>query len=186
MPFTQQHEYIDAYQQSRRRDADIAIVSCCFRIQLEEQPPKNEDDGVKNPIFTVKLATLAYGGMAVKVVTAPTTQTFLVGKEWNENLLKEVYGHLAHDLPLEPGAPGGMIEYRRSLTTSFFFKFYLHVTDQLYSMYVTDFSFSWQLVERFFFILVEYQKNANLLLLHTTDRYPVANNPSRINLRWPQ
>ena len=37
---------------------------------------------------------------------------------------------LAEDLPLAPGTPGGQIEYRRSLASSFFFKFYLNVSLQ--------------------------------------------------------
>ena len=38
---------------------------------------------------------------------------------------------LAEDLPLAPGATGGQVEYRRSLASSFFFKFYLTVSEQL-------------------------------------------------------
>ena len=38
---------------------------------------------------------------------------------------------LAEDLPLAPGAPGGMEAYRKSLTLSFFFKFYLAVLKQI-------------------------------------------------------
>lgn len=38
---------------------------------------------------------------------------------------------LAEDLALAPGTPGGQIEYRRSLASSFFFKFYLNVSLQL-------------------------------------------------------
>jgi len=38
---------------------------------------------------------------------------------------------LADDLPLSPGVPGGSESYRQTLTTSFFFKFYLTVLQQL-------------------------------------------------------
>ena len=38
---------------------------------------------------------------------------------------------LLEDLPLAPGAPGGMGEYRHSLVTSFFFKFYMAVLHKL-------------------------------------------------------
>jgi xanthine dehydrogenase/oxidase len=34
---------------------------------------------------------------------------------------------LPEDLPLEPTAPGGMIEYRRTMAASFLFKFFLNV-----------------------------------------------------------
>lgn len=38
---------------------------------------------------------------------------------------------LSKDLPLADNAPGGMIEYRKSLVTSFFFKFFLSVQKEL-------------------------------------------------------
>lgn len=38
---------------------------------------------------------------------------------------------LAEELSLSPDAPGGMIEFRRTLTLSFFFKFYLTVLKKL-------------------------------------------------------
>lgn len=134
IPFTKPHEYVEAYKQSRRRDDDIAILSCCFRMEFEESPKKEGEQSV----FTVKNSVLAYGGMAVKVVTAPLTQAFLVGKNWNKEVLQQAYEKLAEDLPLAAGAPGGMIEYRRSLTTSFFFKFYLQTVDYLYSGAVSN------------------------------------------------
>lgn len=52
-------------------------------------------------------------------------------RTWNENIVQEACQLLAGDLPLAPGAPGGQVEYRRSLASSFFFKFYLNVSQQL-------------------------------------------------------
>ena len=52
-------------------------------------------------------------------------------RRWEDSLVPEVCDLLADDLPLAPGSPGGMVEYRRTLTTSFFFKFYLTVLTQL-------------------------------------------------------
>lgn len=46
-------------------------------------------------------------------------------------MLEDVHSALIEDLPLSPSAPGGMIQYRRSLTLSLFFKFYLHVLNAL-------------------------------------------------------
>lgn len=45
--------------------------------------------------------------------------------------MSDVCRLLADDLPLPPGVPGGMESYRRTLTTSFFFKFYLSVLMRL-------------------------------------------------------
>ena len=54
-----------------------------------------------------------------------------MNRRWEDSLVPEVCRLLADDLPLAAGAPGGMVEYRRTLTTSFFFKFYLTVLMQL-------------------------------------------------------
>jgi hypothetical protein len=37
-------------------------------------------------------------------------------RQWNEKMLEEAYSALMEDLPLDPSAPGGMIQYRRSLS----------------------------------------------------------------------
>ncbi|EFA78511.1 xanthine dehydrogenase [Heterostelium album PN500] len=125
VPYTRENEYIEAYKQSRRRDDDIAIVSCCFRVLLA----KNDEND-----YVVQDCTLAYGGMNVKAVTTPATQELLQGQVWQRSILEKAYQTLEKDLPLQQGAPGGMIEYRRSLTTSYFFKFFLTVSNYLYSV----------------------------------------------------
>jgi len=124
IPYTKPLEFVYAYKQSRRREDDIAIVSCCFRFLFERQ----------DNVFKVKECTLAYGGMNIKAVTCPTAEPFLIGKTWSQDILVEAYKYLENDLPLAQGAPGGMIEYRRSLTTSFFFKFFLTTCKKLYEI----------------------------------------------------
>ena len=54
-------------------------------------------------------------------------------RQWNDALVSDVCQWLGEDLPLPPGVPGGMESYRRTLTTSFFFKFYLSVLLRLQS-----------------------------------------------------
>ena len=48
-------------------------------------------------------------------------------RRWEDEVVSEASSLLAEDLPLPPGVPGGMESYRRTLTLSFFFKFYLSV-----------------------------------------------------------
>ena len=55
----------------------------------------------------------------------------MYNRPWCEPLLEKVYQLLLEDLPLPPDVPGGMPEYRHSLVTSFFFKFYLSVCSRL-------------------------------------------------------
>ncbi|KAH3859121.1 hypothetical protein DPMN_101836, partial [Dreissena polymorpha] len=124
LPFTTKNEYFCGYKQAYRREDDIATVNAGMRVVFE---------GNTN---VVKEFTLAYGGMAVVTVMPTKTMASVVGRSWDDSLVSDVCGSLADELPLSPGAPGGMAEYRRSLTLSFFFKFYLTVLQQLQAKHV--------------------------------------------------
>lgn len=52
-------------------------------------------------------------------------------RDWNEKLLQDACRLLAGEMDLSPSAPGGMVDFRRTLTLSFFFKFYLTVLQKL-------------------------------------------------------
>ncbi|CAG7824794.1 unnamed protein product [Allacma fusca] len=119
IPFTKEDEYFWGFKQAKRRDDDIAITNAGMRVQFE----------VGTTI--IKDISLAFGGMAPTTVMARTAAASLIGQQWNEHLVREACQALIEDLPLSPGAPGGMIQFRRSLTLSFFFKFYLVVTSEL-------------------------------------------------------
>ncbi|KAL5482077.1 hypothetical protein EMCRGX_G022358 [Ephydatia muelleri] len=121
IPFTREGEYIFSYKQSRRRDDDITIVSCGLRVLLEQA---GSDWKVVN-------CSLGYGGMSFRTVLAQKTQQMMVGRTWDEAMMVDACKLLLEDLPLAPGAPGGMGEYRHSLVTSFFFKFYMAVLHKL-------------------------------------------------------
>ncbi|XP_063588837.1 xanthine dehydrogenase/oxidase-like [Penaeus indicus] len=115
LPYTQEDEYAQAYKQSRRRDDDIAIVNGAMRARFVPGTSQVED------------LRVAFGGMAVTTVMAVKTAEGLRGCDWDEALLERAMALLLEDLPLDASAPGGMVEYRRALTLSLFFKFYLSV-----------------------------------------------------------
>ncbi|XP_042232442.1 xanthine dehydrogenase/oxidase-like [Homarus americanus] len=115
VPFTCQEEHIQSYKQSRRRDDDIAIVNAAMKVRMIPHTT------------TVHHLSLVFGGMAATTVIAPNTMKELVGCSWDDSLLPKATQLLLEDLPLDPSAPGGMVEYRQALTLSFFFKFYLSV-----------------------------------------------------------
>ena len=46
-------------------------------------------------------------------------------RQWGEELLQDACSSLAEEMTLHPSAPGGMVTYRRTLTLSLFYKFYL-------------------------------------------------------------
>ncbi|XP_048259580.1 xanthine dehydrogenase/oxidase-like isoform X3 [Haliotis rufescens] len=119
LPYTSQNEYFSGFKQAHRKDDDISIVNAGMKVEFL----KGTD--------VVREITLAYGGMAPTIVLATKTMEALVGRSWNDELVDEACRTLESDLPLDPGSPGGMVEYRRTLTTSFFFKFYLSVTKRL-------------------------------------------------------
>ncbi|XP_078674888.1 xanthine dehydrogenase/oxidase-like [Branchiostoma floridae x Branchiostoma belcheri] len=119
LPFTKENEYFLAYKQARRRDDDIAIVNAAFRVRFEEGTNVIRD------------IALSFGGMAPTTVMARNTANRLTGLKWDNDLLPEACSSLEDDLQLPPSVPGGMAEFRRTLTTSFFFKFFLSVQQRL-------------------------------------------------------
>lgn len=64
----------------------------------------------------IEKISLSYGGMAPTTVLALKTSAALVGRRWEDGIVEEASKYLIEDLPLDPGAPGGMIQFRRSLT----------------------------------------------------------------------
>lgn len=124
VPGTREGEFVQTYKQARRRDDDIALVTSCMRAVVAGSPP------------CVTEASLAYGGMAPTTVAAPATQAALVGIPVADLVAPVTFERLtgilaADDVPLAPGTPGGMVEYRASLAASFLFKFLLHIQQQV-------------------------------------------------------
>lgn len=119
IPFSEKDQYFVAYKQARRRDDDIAIVNMALNVFFK--PDTN----------VVSKAYLAYGGMAPTTVLARRTCEIMIGRNWDESLLENVYSSLLNELPLPDDVPGGMVKYRRSLTLSLFFKGFLHIMKKL-------------------------------------------------------
>nr|XP_030713872.1 xanthine dehydrogenase/oxidase isoform X1 [Globicephala melas] len=119
IPYSREGEFFSAFKQASRREDDIAKVTCGMRVLF--QPGAAQ----------VKELALCYGGMADRTISALRTTQKQLLKFWNEKLLQDVCAGLVEELPLSPDAPGGMIEFRRTLTLSFFFKFYLTVLQKL-------------------------------------------------------
>ncbi|XP_067680306.1 xanthine dehydrogenase/oxidase-like [Haliotis asinina] len=115
IPATKKNEFFQSFKQGPRKEDSISIVNAGMRVVFEE------DSDIIKELY------LAYGGMAPMTIMATKTMKSLVGSRWQDDLVTKATALLAEELQLDPGAPGGMCEYRQSLTTSFFFKFYLSV-----------------------------------------------------------
>lgn len=121
LPWTRPFEFVKEFKQAHRRDDDIAIVNAGIRVCLEE----------KNEKWVVSDASIAYGGVAPLSLSATKTKDYLIAKTWNNELLQGALKVLEKDILIKEDAPGGMVEFRRSLTLSFFFKFFLWVSRQM-------------------------------------------------------
>lgn len=95
-----------------------------MRIFLEE----------KGQELYVSDASIAFGGVAPASLCARKTEEFLIGKNWNKSLLQDALKVIQSDVLIKEDAPGGMVEFRRSLTLSFFFKFFLWVSYHIHDV----------------------------------------------------
>uniref|UniRef100_A0A673NE04 Xanthine dehydrogenase/oxidase n=1 Tax=Sinocyclocheilus rhinocerous TaxID=307959 RepID=A0A673NE04_9TELE len=119
IPYTRKGQYFSAFKQSPRKEDDIAIVTCGMNVFFKEQ---------SNIVQSIRIS---YGGMAPVTVLATATCNRLLNSQWNEELLEEACTSLAEEMSLSPSAPGGMVTYRRTLTISLFYKFFLNVQHKL-------------------------------------------------------
>ncbi|EFC49230.1 predicted protein [Naegleria gruberi] len=108
-------EIVHSYKQSKRREDDIAIVTSGMRMIIDKS------NGI------IRECKISFGGMSFKTLLADETSKYLIGKELNEQVFLQSLELLKQDVPLKENAPGGMIEYRCSLTLSFLYKFYISV-----------------------------------------------------------
>eukprot|EP00899_Mesostigma_viride_P019651 jgi/Mesvir1/27688/Mv07407-RA.1 len=128
LPFTRDYEYVKEFKQARRREDDIAIVNAGMRVAFVPGP--SGTGGA--PTWIVASASLAFGGVAPVTLCAPKTEAWLVGKEWSEGVAFEAVAQLAREIVIADNAPGGMVEFRRSLVGSFFFKFFVFAARKLH------------------------------------------------------
>lgn len=113
------NQFFRAYKQAQRREDDIAIVTGAF---LAELAPDTR---------TVKQLRMSYGGMAPTTKLALETVKGTEGRSWDQTLLEDVLHRVSQEFSLPPGVPGGMPRFRQALTLSFFFKFFVHVAEEL-------------------------------------------------------
>ncbi|KAI3838046.1 hypothetical protein MKW98_008997 [Papaver atlanticum] len=122
LPWTRQYEYVKEFKQAHRREDDIALVNAGMRVFLGKTSEGS---------WAVADASIVYGGVAPVSLSASKTEMLLTGKNWGQGLIQDALRELREDIVIKDGAPGGMVEFRRSLTLSFFFKFCLWVSHQM-------------------------------------------------------
>ncbi|KAM9305621.1 aldehyde oxidase-like [Gastrophryne carolinensis] len=119
IPYSREGDYISALRQAQRRENALPIVIAGMKVKFE-----TASDIVKD-------ISLYYGGVGRSTVCAKATSKALIGKRWNEDMLDEACRRILDEIVLPPSAPGGMVEYKRTLAVSFFFRLYLQVLEAL-------------------------------------------------------
>ena len=69
--------------------------------------------------------------MAPTTILALKTAEVMKGRKWDRELVEIVNESLINEIPLIDSAPGGNVNYRRSLTLSLFFKVFLQISQDL-------------------------------------------------------
>ncbi|KAJ2783497.1 hypothetical protein GGI15_002555 [Coemansia interrupta] len=115
VPFSRPGERMRAFKQAKRRDDDIAIVTCGLRVRVDAQG-------------RVADAAFAFGGMAPTTVLARRAMAAATadgGAAWGDRaVLARLLDAVQAELRLDYGVPGGMAEYRAALAGSFMLKFW--------------------------------------------------------------
>ena len=113
--------YLKPFKQARRREDDISIVTSGMSIRV----------GIKDGIFVIEDILLAFGGMAPTTILASETSKSMIGAEFNRKTFESASEMLVKELSLPIGVPGGQAAYRMTLVTSFLFKFFLAVCEEI-------------------------------------------------------
>ena len=104
IPFINTDEYVQSYKQAHRRKHDTGIVTCAFRLMLDQNSRK------------IKLFNIAFGGFGDGVILVPKkTMNRLNGGdlEWSKNeIMENVKKQLLEEIQLDQFSDGGQWEYR--------------------------------------------------------------------------
>ncbi|TPX43030.1 hypothetical protein SeMB42_g04892 [Synchytrium endobioticum] len=131
VPFTTSYDMIRAYKQAKRKDDDIAIVTACLRATILKSMRNSTKYVISKPCFV-------YGGVGPITTMAANTCAFANGAEWSEATINELVNKAANEFNLPDNAPGGMVEYRKSLCGGFMKKWCLHVNRELERLTATE------------------------------------------------
>uniref|UniRef100_A0A3B4XFT8 Aldehyde oxidase 1 n=1 Tax=Seriola lalandi dorsalis TaxID=1841481 RepID=A0A3B4XFT8_SERLL len=124
IPFSRKGEFVRAFRQAPRKESSFATVTTGMRVLFSEGSRVVQD------------VSIYYGGMGPTTVSAAKTCATFITRPWDDETLSRAYDVLLDELVLPPSAPGGKVEFRRSLTLSFLFRFNLEVLRKLREMHV--------------------------------------------------
>ncbi|KAM8789643.1 aldehyde oxidase 2 isoform 3-T3 [Rhynchonycteris naso] len=118
IPHSQKWEFVSAFRQAQCQQNALADVTAGMRVLLKEGTGTIED------------LSIACGGIGVAPISAHKSCQQLQGRCWNELMLDEACRLLLDEVSIPGSAPGGKVEFKRTLVVSFLFKFYLAVLER--------------------------------------------------------
>ncbi|MFQ6026033.1 MAG: molybdopterin cofactor-binding domain-containing protein [Dehalococcoidia bacterium] len=142
IPYTKANEYVDSYKIRPRQEDSHAIVNCGFRVGLDSANCVESICMVYNGVAADYDRDAAqYGSIPFRPITAAKTEGFLIGKPWTEETLRQALKCLSEEMdaykpPLNAaGMPLEITQvpwsYRKSLTETLFYKFFVYVALQV-------------------------------------------------------
>ncbi|KAL2774902.1 aldehyde oxidase [Daubentonia madagascariensis] len=122
IPYSRKWEFVSAFRQAQRQQNALAIVNSGMRVFF------GEGDGI------VRELSIFYGGVGATTICAKNSCQKLIGRPWDEEMLDTACRLVLDEVLLPGSAPGGKVEFKRTLIISFLFKFYLEVSQILKRM----------------------------------------------------
>jgi len=123
LPYSTKFEYMKEFKQAQRRDDDIAIVNAGIRVKFQYS---ETGEG-----WCIRDASLVFGGVGPVTTIAENTEKYLASRNLDLETLRGALETIQTDIKISPTAPGGKIEYRRSLVASFLLKGLVHAANLL-------------------------------------------------------
>ncbi|XP_020797493.1 aldehyde oxidase 5 [Boleophthalmus pectinirostris] len=126
VPYSKPCEFAAAFRQAQRRELAFSFVNAGMKLSLHRGSN------------TIQSLRIFYGGVGPTLVTPALTCQQLVGWPWGEELLSKACSSLTEEIRVPASIPGGKAEYRKTLVLSFFYKFYMYVTEEMRKRGVSD------------------------------------------------
>ncbi|CAM2068987.1 Molybdopterin-dependent oxidoreductase [Sulfidibacter corallicola] len=142
VPLTKANEYVTSYKVRRRNEDCHAIVNAAFRVALNQHLQIDDIHLVYNGVAaSYDPAVNAYGQPGFHPISADKTAASLRGEPWNQDTLQAALAAIGHEMQAyappdnAEGVPYRIDDtawsYRKSLTQTLFFKFFVHVANRV-------------------------------------------------------
>uniref|UniRef100_A0A8D0ENG6 Aldehyde oxidase 1 n=1 Tax=Strix occidentalis caurina TaxID=311401 RepID=A0A8D0ENG6_STROC len=122
IPHSRKGEYVSAFRQAPRRENALPVTNAGMRVLFEEGTD------------TIKDLSIFYGGAVSTTVCAKQTCRILIGRHWNKQMLDEACRLVLKEIALPGSDNGEKVDYKKTLIVSFFYRFFLEVSQSLKTM----------------------------------------------------